>query len=211
MRLLLLFILTLGLTNCQQSKSGNYNTIKTEFYSTGKIKSIVSLNSDNINNGECFYFNEYGFLDSSETFSNGILQGVKRIFYDNETDTYNYNNGTLISHSVYDSLNHLLYKTPIDINKVGKTQIIFLSGRNYFDQDKRDTLTITNEGLPPYNRSFSVTGAIIEPLHDTTFTIRSSKHHNDLKRVIIKVSAKQNISDTTEKGILIDSIVIPVR
>lgn len=210
-RFTLISIIYFFLTSCNQSKKDDCNFIKTQFYSTGKIQYIFSLKSDTIKNGECFYFNEYGFLDSSMTFSNGILQGLKRIYYDNETDTYNYNNGRLISHCVYDSLNNLVYKTPLDINKVGKTQIIFFSKRNYFGQDMKDTFTITNEGLPPYNRRLSVTGAIIEHLYDTTFSIRTSKHFADLKKVIIKVSARQNISDTTENAVLIDSIVIPIR
>lgn len=210
-RLTLICIIYFSLTSCNQSKKDNCNFIKTQFYPTGKIQNILSLKSDTIKNGECFYFNEYGFLDSSVTFSNNILQGLKRIYYDNETDTYDYSNGRLISHCVYDSLNDLVYKTPLDINKVGKTQINFFSKRIYFDQDKKDTFTITNEGLPPYNRSLSVTGAIIEHLYDTTFSIRTSKHYADLKKIIIKVSARQNISDTTENGVLIDSIVMPVR
>ena len=210
-RLTLICIIYLSLTSCNQSEKDNCNFIKTQFYSTGKIQSILSLKNDTIKNGECFYFNEYGFLDSSVIFSNDIRHGLKRIYFDNETDKYDYNNGNLISYCKYDSLNNLVYKTPLDLNKVGKTQIIFFSKQNYFDQHKMDTLTITNEGLPTYNRGISVTGAIIAPLNDTTFTLRSTKHHGDLKSVIIKVSAIQHLSDTVENGVLIDSTVIPVK
>jgi len=212
MRPLLLFILLiLGLTNCNQSKENDSNVIKTVFHETGKIKTILSLNSKGNQNGQSFYFNEYGFLDSTVTFSNGIIDGIKKIFYDAQIDTYEYEKGNLLSHSVYDSLNKLLYKTPLDITKVGKTQIRFFSNHNYIDQSKIDTFTITNEGLPPYNRQLEVSGAIIERLHDTTFTIRTSKHFADLKQIVLKILARQNVSDTTEKGIVIDSLLIPAK
>ena len=210
MRPLLFFILTLGLTNCQQSKNIDCNTIKTEFYSTGKIKNIVSLNSENFKNGECFYFNEYGFLDSSMTFSNGILQGLKRIFYENETDIFKYNKGRLISFSVYDSSNVLEYQTPLNIAKVGKTVLKFFSNRDYFDRNKEDTFTISNAGLPLANRRFSVQGGAIEHLRDSTFSIKPSKLLKDSNRIIIKVFARRNLSDS-EYGILIDSVVLPVK
>ena len=209
--LLLLFLLTLSLTNCNLSTEKDCNVIKTDFYETGKLKRILSLNPKGFKNGESFYFNEYGFLDSSVTFRNDILDGIKKIFYDAEIYTYQYDKGNLLSHSVYDSLNMLLYKTPLDINKVGKTQIKFFSNRNYIDQSKIDTFTITNEGLPPYNRRLEVSGAIIEHLHDKTFTIRTSKHFADLKQIFLKVFARQNVSDTTEKGIVIDSLIIPAK
>jgi hypothetical protein len=210
-RLTFFFLIFLFGTSCNQSKKDNCNFVVTQFYPTGKIQNILSLNNDSIKNGECFYFSEHGFLDSSVTFSNGILQGVKRIYYDNGTYTYRYKNGNLISHCEYDSLNNLLYKTPIDVNEIGKTKITFFSGRNYFNQDKCDSITVTNEGLPLYNKRISVTGAILGPLQDSSFTIRALKHHNDFTRIVLKVFARQNIRDTTEKGILIDSTIIPVK
>lgn len=59
------------------------------------------------------------------TFSNGTLEGLKKIYYDNETDVYEYKKGSLIKHFVYDSLNVLKYETPLDIKKIGVTHIAF--------------------------------------------------------------------------------------
>jgi hypothetical protein len=212
MRLLLLFLLTLGLTNCRQSKNCNCNTIKTEFYPTGKIKNIISLNSDNLKDGESFHFNEYGLLDSSLTFSNGTLDGFKKIYYDNETDVYEYKNGSLIKHFVYDSLNVLKYETPLDIKKIGITHIAFSNHRNYFDTSKVDTFTITTEGLPAYNRGLMVSGATIEHVkNDSTFTLKINSYLKVSKKVKIWITARQDISDTTENAITIDSAIIPMK
>ena len=210
-RLPFIFIIFFCMASCKQSIKDDCNRIKTEFYSTGKIQDILSLNNKNLKNGECFYFNKNGFLDSSVTFSDGILQGMKRDFYNDGSGIDKYDNGSLISHSVYDSSNILIYKTPLDIKTVGKTQIKFFSNRNYVDQNKIDTFSISNAGLPYYNRGISVIGAIIKAVGDTTFSIRTTKHSKELNQIIIKVLARQNISDTTDKGILIDSTVIPVK
>ena len=207
----LLLFLVLGLTNCNQSKERSCNFIKTELYETGKIKTLLSVNSSNIRNGECFYFGETGFLDSSVTFSNDILEGLKKIFYDVETYTYEYHNGHLIKSCVYDSLNVLKYQTPLDIKKIGKTQLNFFSKQNFIEQNKVDTFTIANAGLPPYNRSLAVIGAVINSINDHTFTIRTSKHTTNLKPVTLWVKARQNISDSTDRGVLVDSITIRVK
>src|SRR6185312_8223913 len=210
-RLTLIYIIYFSLTSCNQSKEFDCNFIKTEFYPTGKIQDILSLNEKNIKNGECFYFNEYGFLDSSVTFSNGTLKGLKRIYYVNETDTYEYDNGNLISHCIYDSLNALKYKTPLDIKKIGITHIAFSNQRNYFDTSKIDTFTITTEGLPLYNRGLTVSGATIEHgKNDSTFTIRINHHFKVSKQIKLWITVRQNIDDSTEIPTIIDSTLIPI-
>jgi hypothetical protein len=211
-RLTIIFLIFICGTSCNHSKKDDCNFIKTEFYSTGKIRDILSINSRGIKNGESFYFNEYGFLDSSLTFSNGTLDGLKKIYYDNETDVYNYKNGSLIKHFVYDSINFLKYETPLDIKKIGITHIAFSNHRKYFDTSKVDTFTITTEGLPSYNRGLMVTGATIERVkNDSTFTLRINSYLKTSKKVKIWITARQDISDTTEKAITIDSAIIPMK
>jgi hypothetical protein len=211
-RLTIIFLIFLCGTSCNHSKNGDCNFIKTEFYPTGKIRYILSIDSRGIKNGQSFFFNEYGFLDSSLTFSNGTLEGLKKIYYDNETDVYEYKKGSLIKHFVYDSLNVLKYETPLDIKKIGVTHIAFSNHRNYFDTSKVDTFTITTEGLPFYNRGLIVTGANIERVqNDSTFTLRISSNSKGSKKVKIWITARQDISDTTENPIIIDSAIIPMK
>ncbi len=206
-----IFLFSFLLISCNRHKRSECNFIRTNFYSTGKVQLILSLNSDSIKNGECFYFNEFGFLDSSVNFSNGILQGLKRRYYDNQTDTYEYQNGNLVSYCVYDSLNYLKYKTPLDFKKVGKPQLTFLNHRNYAQQDCWDTFTIKTDGLPPYNLVISVKTGTFRFVNDTTFSIKPPKQVKDLHQVILLIAARQNISDTIAKPVLIDSIAIPVK
>ena len=211
-RLTFIFLIFLCGISCNHTKNGDCNFIKTEFYPTGKIRDILSLDSREIKNGQSFFFNEYGFLDSSLTFSNGTLEGLKKIYYDNETDVYEYKNGSLIKHFVYDSLNVLKYETPLDIKKVGITHIAFSNHRNYFDTSKVDTFTITTEGLPAYNRGLMVAGATIERVkNDSTFTLKINSYLKASKKVKIWITARQDIRDTTENAITIDSAIIPMK
>ena len=211
-RLTFIFLIFLCSTSCNNSKKADCNFIKTEFYSTGKIRDILSLDSHGVKNGLSFYFNGYGFLDSSLTFSNGILEGLKKIYYDNETDVFEYKNGNLIKRFIYDSLNNLKYETPLDIKKIGITHVAFSNHRNYFDTSKVDTFTITTEGLPLYNRGMTVSGATIQHgKNDSTFTIKINNHFKVSKQIKLWITVRQNIDDSTEVSTIIDSTLIPIK
>ena len=153
---------------------------------------------------ENLFFNEYGFLDSSLTFSNGTLEGLKKIYYDNETYVYKYKNGSLIKHFVYDSLNVLRYETPLDIKKIGITHIAFSNNRKYFDTTKVDTFTITTEGLPAYNRGLMVSGATIERLkNDSTFTLKINSYLKSSKKVKISIMPDKILVILPKKPLLL--------
>ncbi|MBL0145409.1 MAG: hypothetical protein IPP48_06280 [Chitinophagaceae bacterium] len=200
------------LTSCTQPKQDEKNIIVKTFYSTARIKEILSLNKDSLKDGICFYFNEDGYLDSSVEYKTGKLDGIKNKYYpDYGIYSYEYKNDTLICHKMYDTLNELKYQTPLDIKSIGKTEFYFKSNRNYFDQDKVDTITIINSGLPYYNRGISITGAIISRITDREYSIRTSKHFDDLKEIKIQVFIKQHLGDTTEVPFIFDTFSIPVK
>ena len=205
-------ILVFGLTNCNHSTKSDKNIIQTNFYSTAKVKSIISLNSDSVKNGECFYFDEDGYIDSSVTFLNGTLDGLRKLYYaDYGIYTYEYKKGLLSKSKFYDTLNILRYETPLDLKSIAKMTYNFSSNRSYFDQDKVDTITIITKGLPYYNRGISIIGALFTRNDAESYIIKTSKHSNDLKEIKIKVEIFQHLGDTTEIPILFDSLSIPVR
>ena len=200
------------LTSCNQPKQENKNIIVTTFYSTARVKEILTLNKDSVKDGISFYFDEDGFMDSSVEYKNGKLNGIKNKYYaDYGIYSYEYKNDTLICHKVYDTLNELKYQTPLDIKNIGKTKFYFKSNRNYFDQDTGDTITIINSRLPNYNRGISFTGAIISRINDNEYGIRTSKHYDDLKEIKLKVSIFQHLGDTTEVAMIFDTLSIPAK
>ncbi|MBN8835644.1 MAG: hypothetical protein J0I09_00140 [Sphingobacteriia bacterium] len=200
------------LTSCTQPNNDNKNIIIKTFYSTARVKEIISLNNDSLKDGISFYFNKGGYIDSSVEYKNGKLNGVKNKYYaDYGIYSYEYKDDRLIYYKVYDTLNKLKYQTPLDIKSIGKTKYYFKSNRNYFDQDKVDTITIINSGLPSYNRSILFSNAIISPINDNEYQIRAPERNSNLKEIKLKVSIFQHLGDTTEAPIIFDTLLIPVR
>ena len=200
------------LTSCNHPKSEDKNIVLRTFYSTARVKQIISLNKDSVKDGISFYFDEDGYIDSSVEYKNGKLNGIKNKYYkDYGIYSYEYKNDILIYHKVFDTLNVLKYQTPLDVKNIGKTKFNFKSNRNYFDQDKSDTITIINNGLPNYNRGISFTGAIISRIDDNSYKISTSKHYDNLKEIKLKVSIYQHLGDTTEVPIIFDTLTIPAK
>ena len=54
-------------------------------------------------------------------------------------------------------------------------------------------------------------GANIGHINDSTFTMATSGSFKKSKKVILYVYARQDASDTTETGIIIDSILVPLK
>jgi len=102
-------------------------------------------------------------------------------------------------------------QTPIDPALIGKTIFRFVSGRNYFDQDKTDTIILINSGLPSYNRGITINGAILSHINDSASIIRTSKHFDDLKELKIQIKIYQHLEDPKEIPILFDSLKIPIK
>ena len=92
-----------------------------------------------------------------------------------------------------------------------KTQISFKSNRNYFDQDKGDTMTIITKGLPIMNRLISTDGAFCREIDENSCVIKTSKHYDDLKEITLKIFFMNHPGDRSEVPVLYDSIVIPAK
>ncbi len=133
--------------------------------------------------------------------------------YEDSYGTYKdiYLNDSLVSRKWYDSFGVLKMQTPIDIALVGKTSFKFNSGRNYFDQDKTDTIILITDGLPYYNRGVSIKGAILNRINDSSYTIRTSKHFDDLKEIEIQIQIYQHLENSKEQPIIFETLSIPVK
>ena len=209
---LIYIILLFSLLNCNRSINKKSNIILKTYYSPEKIKDITSLNSDSLKNGECFYFNEDGSLDSNVTYSNGRLNGLRSLYYPHVgIFTYEYHNDWLSKFRRYDTMNLLIYETPINLKQISKPTYEFKSKRNYFDQDKIDTIRIITKGLPPVNRGISTECVCFLPYRDgnkdESFIAKGFHHNKDLK----EVKVYQNFGDTSEVPTLFDSLTIPAK
>ena len=133
--------------------------------------------------------------------------------YEGSYGTYKdiYLNDNLVSRKWYDSFGVLKMQTPVEIALVGKTLLRFNSGRNYFDQDKTDTIILITNGLPYYNRGVSITGAILNKINDSCYSIRTSKHFNDLKELKIQIEIYQHLENPKEQPIAFETLTIPVK
>ena len=124
-----------------------------------------------------------------------------------------YLNDTLVSHNWYDSAGILKYTTPIDLSKISKTKIRFLSGRNYFDKTKIDTLEILNDNLPFHNRGVLMSGSQCIFISENLYKVKALK---DIRQTPKDLKLYVNIYDKVEDSIryppiIFDSIIIPVK
>lgn len=133
--------------------------------------------------------------------------------YEGSYGTYKdiYLNDSLVSRKWYDSFGVLKMQTPVEIALVEKTSFKFNSGRNYFDQDKTDTITLITNGLPYYNRGVSINGAILTKINDSSYTIRTSKHFDDLKELKVEIKIYQHLENSKEEPIVFETLTIPVK
>ncbi len=149
------------------------NTIITCYYKNGKIEKSISVNKKGLKNGESFYYAESGDLDSSSFFSNGKLNGLTKIYYSNNDIFYfEYKNGLLISHKIYDSVHNLKYESPLDIKSIKKTVYRFTSGRDYFDNTKTDTLII-DKNIPIMNSYVYFPGATATRIDSYSWALKN--------------------------------------
>ena len=124
-----------------------------------------------------------------------------------------YLHDSLISHNLYDSLGVLKYKTPIDLTKIGKTKIKFVSGRIYFDWTKIDTLEVINENLPFYNRGIHINGSQLIFLKENFYKIKAStKTRTTPKQLTLYIDLYQHLEDSIKfPPLTFDSITILVK
>lgn len=210
MKLQLIAIITVFLfTECNDTNTSDIK--KTTLYSNGIVKNVLSLTRSGIKNGECIYYDKYGTKDSSVIYSNGIKNGLKKVYSSYGRYENFYKNGVLINHKEYNSLNVLKYETPLNIKSLSKTTYKLLSNRNYLDKHKTDTIVIINKTLPTYNRAIGIIGPLSRPLGDDSFIIGKTDHFHDFKFLKIYIRVHQNTGDSTEIPTPLDTLNIKVK
>jgi hypothetical protein len=166
--------------------------LKKKYYQSGKIKQVIAYNLKGLKDSTSNYYNKYGHIDSTINYTNGRLNGNSREYYSNETKIRLYHNDNLVSICIYNSKNLLEYKSPLDTNLIQNVKYKFLSGRDYLNKSKIDTMVLITEGVPVANRVITIIGALISQLNDTTYMIRSTNNKNS-DSAIINIGYKQNL------------------
>ena len=207
---LLLFNVIACNTNRNQDKETHI--LKKTFYSNGKLKEVISYNTKNQKDSTSTYYIEFGNSDSTLNYMDGTL--TKVIYNLNAVYKDLYKNNLLIRRNIYDTMNILKYSSPLNTSNISKTKFWFKSGRVFFDQNKTDTITIINTGLPYYNRGIGFKGVIFSRLTDTSYILRKDIKFKKLKEIKIYVLVYQNLGEFPEVstiGQLFDSISIPLK
>ena len=167
--ILIIVIILIYASSFAQTK----DRLVTTYYPTGQVKLKGKLNKVGLKNGEFIYYAPDGSIDSSITFKNGKLDGLKKIYYyANDIFYFDYQDGKFLSHKIYDSSKQLKYESPLDIKHFPKTTFQFASGRQYFSHGKTDTLTI-NQDVPYMNQNVYFPGATVRAIGRYSWEIKS--------------------------------------
>ncbi|MDI3319850.1 toxin-antitoxin system YwqK family antitoxin [Pinibacter soli] len=187
------------------------------FYPDGTLKERGYTNTEGLKNGVFMYYAEDGFLDSSITFKNGKLNGPKNVYSVNHAMfTSEFFNGRLVSQTVFDSLNNITFKYPLQLKDKPKTTYHFASGRNYYEKGTADTLTISN-GVPYGNQFVNFPGARVRPIKNFSWEILSWNPQPDssMGKMIVDIyEISIDIPEAPSKGSKTRSrevILIPVK
>jgi hypothetical protein len=211
------FLIICCLFSCNQppivKETGN--TIVKNLYPNGIIKEIISLNKDSVRNGESFYFDENGKMDSSVTFLNGKYNGIKnKYFSEYGIYEYDYINDTAVSKKIYDTLGVLVSIEPLDISKFPPLIAVLSNNKNYVVRNETDTLLLQNDyDIPAFNTAITSIGATFKRLksngNDLVFTTsRCSK----MGSVTIMFSLYSNIDDEKNNNSLRrDTVSFPIK
>jgi hypothetical protein len=162
------FLIICCLFSCNQTiivkETGN--TLIKNLYPNGIIKEIISLNSHDIKNGESFYFDEKGKMDSSVTFLNGKRNGIKNKYFSADGIYQSqYINDTIVCKKIYDSLGVLAYVDPLDVNQFAPIEAKLSNGKNYVVYNESDTLLLLNDSnIPALNTGIETIGATLNRL-----------------------------------------------
>ena len=174
------------ITLCSKAQTNDSALIK--HYPNGTIKEIGYQDKNGLKTGEFKYYSDNGNLDSSSMFKNGKLNGVTKVFYSEDDIFYfEYQNNSLISHKIYDSLGKLKYESPLPYKSIPKTKFRFASGRSFYDHSKTDTL-IVNDNIPFMNQYIYFPGARVIPLNHYSWIIEKwqpQPHSNNGKMVVV--------------------------
>ena len=206
------------LTSCNETVKTNNKIVsdshisKKTYYPSGQLKELVALSYDGIKDGLTTFYDSTGRIDSTENYLKGKLNGIKTFYGLDRKIEYRFENDTLYSMYLFDTLGNLKYQSPIDPNLLEKPFIKFKSGRDYLLIDKIDTFEIITKGIPPYNRVLSFRNSNQTKLNDSTFSIfTTNKMFKKNKMITIVISYMQDIEDENEKPIIFDSVFIVTK
>ena len=207
------------LTSCNETVKPNNKVVvdshiyKKTYYSSGHLKELISLNSDSIKDGRTTFYDSTERIDSTENYLKGKLNGIKTIYGLDRKIEYHFENDTLYSLYLFDTLGNLKYQSPIDQNLLEKPFIKFKSGRDYLLLNKLDTLEIITKGMPPYNRVLTFSkGSNSTRLNDSTYSVfTTNKMRKQNKIITIVISYVDDIEDENEKPNIFDTVFIATK
>ena len=111
--------------------------------------------------------------------------------------------------------NNLKYESPLNLNQIPKTTYKFLSGRNYYDHTKTDTLVV-NRDVPFMNESIYFPGAALISIDQYSWAIKSWKPqpHSQNGKMVVDIS-QFNVDDThvvqPNTPLREEIILVPIR
>ena len=217
MKPLLLLISVFYLTGCNEATKSNQKSSDTHIYqktnySNGQLKEVTSFNQDSVKDGLTIFYDSLGKIDSTENYLIGKLNSKTFYGLDRKIE-YHFQDDTLYSLKLFDTLGKLNYQSPIDPTLVKKPYVKLLSGRSYLPKDVIDTIVIITKGIPPYNRVISFIGTTTQTkISDSSFIISSSsKMIRKYKFITVIISYINDIEDELKKPVIVDSTFILLK
>ena len=187
------------------------------YYSNGQVKEKVESYQVGLKDGEFIFYGSDGNVDSSITFKNGKLTGLKKIYYSVDDIFYfNFHNNKLRNHKIYDSANHLKYESPLDIKHIPKTTFQFASGREYYKRNNTDTLLI-NQDVPYLNQNVYFPGATVKSIGRNSWEIKSwdPKPNTSNGKMVIDITQfnveSPETAEKKAKSLRHEVILIPIK
>ncbi|MBS0646470.1 MAG: hypothetical protein JSR97_07755 [Verrucomicrobia bacterium] len=216
MKSLLLFIFIFYLTSCNETVKPNHKVVdshnyKKTYYSSGQLKELISLNSESIKEGLTTFYDSTGRIDSTENYLDGKLNGIKTFYGLDRKIEYHFENDTLYSLHLFDTLENLKYQSPINTSLLEKPFFKLKSGNNYLVENKVDTIEIITKGIPYYNRLIGFYGATYKRISDSSYIVFLNKLVKRNRLVKITIAYINDLEDKSEKPIIYDSILIPIK
>lgn len=198
-----LSILISSVLYCQTKNQTHYVVKK---YKNGNCKDSISYNQQNKLDGKSIHYNKVGLVDSFETFKNGKLDGLKKVFNYNSLNTFTYQflNGKVIAFEAYNEEQGLLEKSPLDFTEIPNATMELKSGRKKLTREFIDTVYFDFKGVPPAQRTVYSPCASIRKIDDNTYALRSTKACKEkfIKLIVVIIGGtyakKNNVSREVE-------------
>ena len=169
--------LSLLISSFLYCQSNNQNHYLIKKYKNGNCKDSISYNQQNKLDGKSIHYNKAGLVDSFETFKNGKLDGLKKVFNYNSLNTFTYQflNGKVIAFEAYNEEQGLLEKSPLDFTEIPSATMELKSGRKKLPRKFIDTVYFDFKGVPPAQRIIYSYCASIRKIDDNSYAIISAK------------------------------------